>query len=88
MQHHSCRKRMNRGFAFNEGWAEFWAGSCLGSSSTNYRIEGDVASALQRLMRQCGNSYRRMVNVLRRNRGHIHSYPQFATAYRRLYRCM
>ena len=28
MQHHYCSKRTNKGFAFNEGWAEFWAGSC------------------------------------------------------------
>ena len=28
MQQHYCSKRTNKGFAFNEGWAEFWAGSC------------------------------------------------------------
>ena len=27
-QHHYCGKQTNYGFAFNEGWAEFWAGGC------------------------------------------------------------
>ena len=29
-QHHYCGKKTNYGFAFNEGWAEYWAGSCRG----------------------------------------------------------
>ena len=28
-QHHHCGKQTNCGFAFNEGWAEFWAGECI-----------------------------------------------------------
>ena len=27
-RHHDCGKQTNDGFAFNEGWAEFWAGEC------------------------------------------------------------
>ena len=87
MQHHNCRKVTNRGFAFNEGWAEFWAGDCLGSSRTNYSVEGDVSSALDRLRRRCRSTYGKMVTVLRRNKGKIHSFPQFAAAHRRLYGC-
>ena len=29
-QSHYCSKRTNSGFAFNEGWAEFWEGDCYG----------------------------------------------------------
>ena len=25
---HDCGTQSNSGFAFNEGWAEFWAGEC------------------------------------------------------------
>ena len=85
---HSCKKRTNYGFAFNEGWAEFWAESCLGYHSTDYKVEGNVASALDRLRRRCRSSYGRMVNVLRRNRGRIHNYPQYAYAHKRLYGCI
>ena len=31
-QHHHCGKKTNQGFAFNEGWAEFWAGTCTGGA--------------------------------------------------------
>ena len=27
-RNHDCGKQTNNGFAFNEGWAEFWAGEC------------------------------------------------------------
>ena len=27
-QRHNCGSRTNQGFAFNEGWAQYWAGSC------------------------------------------------------------
>lgn len=32
-QSHYCSKRTNSGFAFNEGWAEFWAAECHGEYS-------------------------------------------------------
>ena len=28
-QRHNCSTMTNYGFAFNEGWAEFWAGQCI-----------------------------------------------------------
>ena len=28
-QRHNCSKETNDGFAFNEGWAQFWAGQCI-----------------------------------------------------------
>ena len=27
-QHHNCNKKTNSGFAFNEGWAQYYAGDC------------------------------------------------------------
>ena len=89
-RNHRCSLRTNNGFAFNEGWAEFWAGSCsgtYGSSATDYRYEGNVAKALRALQAGCGTSDRNMVEVLRRNRGKIHSYVQYRNAHQRLYNC-
>ena len=90
MQHHSCGKRTNNGFAFNEGWAEFWAGSCYGSygsSPTNYKYEGNVAKALRALKGRCRASYNQMVEVLARNRGGIHSFANYHVAFARIYGC-
>ena len=28
-QYHVCSEETNYGFAFNEGWAKFWAGQCI-----------------------------------------------------------
>ena len=65
---HHCGLKTNLGFAFNEGWAQFWAGSCqygiFGTSSTDYRYEGNVAQALRRLQKKCGTSDGQMVDVL------------------------
>jgi hypothetical protein len=78
----------NRGFAFNEGWAEFWAtdwgaspptAPCL--QSNNSEQEGDVAAMLYSLS-QCQDAGRAgMVKVLRANPGSIHSMPEFAAAF-------
>ncbi len=66
----------NEGFAFNEGWAEFWAhtpDTC--GDGTNFNQEGNVASALTGL-EKC-SSRQTMIRVLRENPEAIHSYSQF-----------
>lgn len=30
VRRHNCGTKANHGYAFNEGWAEFWAGQCYG----------------------------------------------------------
>ena len=88
LRRHTCSTKSNLGYAFNEGFAEFWAGECsyrstFGSSRTDYTIEGNVANALRNLKRLCRLSDGQMVDVLRRNRGKIHSFQDF----KRLTRC-
>lgn len=82
-QHEVCLKT-NAAFAFNEGWAEYWAGdyapapNCPDVSSTDYDVEGNVAAALARLDADCfGVSRRDMVRVLARHPGAIHSFAEF-----------
>lgn len=79
-QFHSSCKVTNEGFAFNEGWAEYWAKTpqtC--GDGTNFTQEGNVASALTALER-C-TSRPSMVRVLRESRGGIHSYAQFRSRF-------
>ena len=79
-QTHTSCKVTNQGFAFNEGWAEYWAGdysTC--SPATNYNQEGNVAAELARLER-CSNRPA-MVRVLRESRGQIHSIGDFQTRF-------
>lgn len=86
-QHHACKRVSSSAFAFNEGWAEYWARDfdpapdCPGIAENDYRVEGNVAAALLTLERRCPNVDRReMVDVLRRNPGRIHSFDQFRDA--------
>jgi hypothetical protein len=77
-QTHTLCKETNAGFAFNEGWAEYWANTpavppC--GDGTNLNQEGNVATALTGL-EKCANR-QTMVRVLRENPGTIHSYPEF-----------
>ncbi len=81
--HHSCLKS-GRGYAFNEGWAEYWAHdyspapNCEGRAADDYEVEGNVAAALADLEARCyGGDRTRMVDVLRSNRGTIHSFEEF-----------
>ena len=78
---HSCHTKTNLGFAFNEGFAQFWSNDCkrqyYGSSPTDYRYEGNVANALRRLQTSCRLTDRQMINVLKRNRKKIHSFNDF-----------
>ena len=71
----------NEGFAFNEGWAEFWAHTpaFCGGDGTNFNQEGNVANALTGL-EKCANR-QTMVRVLRENPEAIHSYNEFKTKF-------
>lgn len=74
------------GFAFNEGWAEYWAREFTSSGPCvpfdDYAREGNVAAALTRLQEHCRVDRAAMVDVLRRHPatndgGGIHSYEDF-----------
>lgn len=83
LRHHSgssC-ERTNSGFAFNEGWAEYWAGHVMKPcDDPTGTIERNVAAGLQRLETTCAHSRARMVQVLAANRGRIHSLEEFEKA--------
>jgi hypothetical protein len=74
----------NHGFAFNEGWAEYWADEVRAtpcSSSQDFSIERNVGFELKRLQSACVGATRgRMVQVLAQNRGRIHSMSDFSNA--------
>ena len=82
--HHPCLQSGSLGYAFNEGWAEYWAREygdppmCAGIPADDYTVEGNVAAALADLEARCyGGNRVAMVNVLRSNPGVIHSFQQF-----------
>jgi hypothetical protein len=80
----SCR-RTNHGFAFNEGWAEYWADEVrptpCPNNPTDFSIERNVAFELKRLDIRCqGVDRGRMVAVLAQNPGRIHSMSDFSNA--------
>jgi hypothetical protein len=81
----SC-ERTNSGFAFNEGWAEYWAGEVmqLCADRTTGLIERNVAAMLNSLQGSCQGASRprqltrgEMVQVLMRN-DEIHSIDEFS----------
>jgi hypothetical protein len=84
-QTHSGSKcvRTNSGFAFNEGWAEYWAGSldpggvCPGDPNTG-TIERNVAWMLQNVQNYCRISRGRMAQVHREHR--MHTIDEFTKA--------
>jgi hypothetical protein len=80
---HSGCDRFNEGFAFQEGWAEFWArqeaGRCPGAAVTDFAYEDHVNLGLASIERWC-MSRAQMADVLRRNPGRIHSFAEFAKA--------
>jgi hypothetical protein len=84
-QNHTGCKTTNAGFAFNEGWAEYWAqtpSTC--GDGTNFNQEGNVATALTGL-EKCADRPT-MVRALRESRGSIHSYAEFRTKFFNLVR--
>lgn len=72
---------MNKAFAFNEGWAEYWSGefSCYSKYSTE--CEGGVAYILKdlesNLAKTHTNPKKTMCQVLKNNPGSIHSAEEF-----------
>jgi hypothetical protein len=80
-EHTQCL-HSNAGYAFNEGWAEFWAPDFEPAPPCDrpgdMETEGNVAAALTELMENCaGGRKRPMVENLQRNPGTIHSFNEF-----------
>jgi len=83
LQNHAACNHTGFGFAFNEGWAEYWARDFGPAPDCgrpgDMQTEGNVAAALTELEHKCAGDQRGiMVDVLRRNPGTIHSYAEFA----------
>ncbi len=76
----SC-KGTNSGFAFNEGWAEFWAGEVnpLCPNATTGLVERNVAAMLKNLQDSCKLTRGRMVQVLI-DHDDIHSIDEYTRA--------
>lgn len=90
MRNHNCGTQSNDGYAFNEGWAEFWASECngtYGSKRTDYQYEGNVAKALRRLKSACKSSDSRFITLLKSNKGKIHSFSAFNQKHQSRYEC-
>jgi hypothetical protein len=87
--HHACAKT-NDGFAFNEGWAEFWAHdwedepSCK-TNTPDKQVEGNVAELLDQLSACQGVGRAGMISVLAQSSSGIHSYDQFETRFRQIF---
>ena len=76
LQNHNLLSVTNPGFAFNEGWAEYWADTTQPCADpTNLSCEGNVATALKAL-EGCA-SRATMARVLQENPGTIHSFSEF-----------
>lgn len=87
-QNHSCSSKTNKGFAFNEGWAEYWENDCQSGTLTGDQdIEQNVATALTHLQSKCSTSNRGMWEVLRKHAGKIHSLSEFKHYHKQLYNC-
>lgn len=87
LQHHNCNSNTNLGYAFNEGWAAFWEGSCLTNTGSIYTIEGNVAYGLRRLKTKCISSDKKFINVLKSYPGQIHSFDDFNNKHYLTYGC-
>lgn len=76
-----------RGFAFNEGWAEYWNGDGkLGACGAASRdIEGNVAFVLEQTQTANALSRKDMLAVLEANPGSIHGLDEFLSALQRLH---
>ena len=81
-RNHYDSDKTNEGFAFNEGWAEYWAtraGDAVSyySPPNDWEIEGNVAAELKRLSQCVGIGDARMVDVLRNHAESIHSMEDY-----------
>ena len=88
-QNHTHCLASNPGFAFNEGWAEFWSGDTAAchpaDPEAHQNVEGDVAASLMRLQAHCNDTRADMVHVLQDFPGQIHSFQEYAD---RINRCV
>lgn len=87
LQQHKMEKVTNEGFAFNEGWAEYFNAQVNGGEDTTQlanwpmvngganNVEGNVAAKIHKLSGQCGG-LKQMWSTLQT--GGIHSYTQFS----------
>ncbi len=68
------------GYAFNEGWAEYWDGDIYGCGEValDEHREGVVAHYLSRLQTENHLTRKQMVDVLIANPGSIHSFSEFS----------
>ena len=85
LQTHETCNHTGLGFAFNEGWAEYWAQDFAPAPDCgrpgDMETEGNVAAALTELANNCAEGQRKlMVEVLRNNPGTIHSFAEFKAA--------
>ena len=90
LRNHHCGTKSNDGYAFNEGWAEFWANECHGtyvSKLTDYHYEGNVAEALRRLKSACKSSDSQFIALLKSNKKKIHSFSSFNEKHQSKYGC-
>lgn len=76
-RNHKCKDKTNEGFAFNEGFANWNAGTTCGDVNGAMDVEGNVALALKKLQETCTLSYKEMWAVLEDNPGKIHSFADF-----------
>lgn len=82
LQTHETCNHTGPGFAFNEGWAEYWAQDFAPAPDCgrpgDMETEGNVAAALTTLAHECAGDQRKiMVENLRNNPGTIHSFAEF-----------
>lgn len=85
---HSCEKATNPQFAFNEGWACYWAEECMDSDEKgDMDVEGNIAAALRSLQKRCRTSDHDMWAVLKQNSGKIHSFAEYMDGFQDLVGC-
>jgi hypothetical protein len=92
IRNHDETSDTNEGFAFNEGWGEFWEMRfrlpppmmTFVNSPPKWTVEGDVAADLRRLTECVG--FANMAMLLRDNPGAIHSRDEFLAIYKRRFK--
>lgn len=82
LRYHDGCPVTNEGFAFNEGWAEYWSGESGKNdpASRSFENECDVTFLLRELEKSLPNRRKDMIEVLKKNPGGIHSFPEFCRA--------
>ena len=82
-------KEMNDGYAFNEGWAEFWANELHCPMGYSSQCEGGVAYTLKDIQDELAKTIKNprafMCRVLKNNPGSIHSIGEFISKMNELY---